>query len=137
MLLKLPHTVVGITPVRAPDCQHPPRRGAVVQVAGHASTTVGPYNTRQPGSSATLQCADMDVIDCPYQQWICAFRHGVDICRGDSGGGVVYQGRIHGVIVLGHPTHACAAPARFMNLCHLPYLKWITDTIKPPGAASG
>ncbi|XP_047198382.1 anionic trypsin-like [Hippoglossus stenolepis] len=63
MLLKLPKAVVGVKPVRAPDCQHPPKRDAVVQVAGHGSTKVGPNNERKPGSSDTLHCADMDVID--------------------------------------------------------------------------
>ncbi|XP_034437576.1 thrombin-like enzyme elegaxobin-2 isoform X2 [Hippoglossus hippoglossus] len=137
MLLKLPKAVVGVKPVRAPDCQHPPKRDAVVQVAGHGSTKVGPNNERKPGSSDTLHCADMDVIDCQvlqHEHWICASRHGVDTCGGDSGGGVVYQGRIYGVHKMGHPTHACVEPAGFMNLCYEPYLNWIRATINPPGA---
>ncbi|CAB1426296.1 unnamed protein product [Pleuronectes platessa] len=146
MLLKLPKAV-GIKPVRLPLCRFRPKIAALVQVAGHASTQAFPNKTRIPGSSPTLQCADMNIVNCQvlirrmnvthykelkHNQWICAFRDRVDICPGDSGGGVVYNHRIYGVIARGHPDVVCGIPAIFMDLCHPQYLKWIKDTIKKP-----
>ncbi|XP_034437568.1 thrombin-like enzyme elegaxobin-2 isoform X1 [Hippoglossus hippoglossus] len=150
MLLKLPKAVVGVKPVRAPDCQHPPKRDAVVQVAGHGSTKVGPNNERKPGSSDTLHCADMDVIDCEtfmsflrrknpelfaaykHEHVICAHTPSVDATHGDSGGGVVYQDKIYGVIVRGHPTVVSGWSLMTMDLCYGPYDQWIRNTIAQP-----
>ncbi|XP_035003114.1 thrombin-like enzyme elegaxobin-2 [Hippoglossus stenolepis] len=150
MLLKLPKAVVGVKPVRAPDCQHPPKRGAVVQIAGHASTEVGPNNERKPGSSDTLQCADVDIIDCEtfmsglrrkrpefyatykHEHVICTHTPPVDATHGDSGGGVVYQDKIYGVIVRGHATEVARWPLMTMDLCYGPYDQWIRNTIAQP-----
>ncbi|XP_034437606.1 putative trypsin-6 [Hippoglossus hippoglossus] len=140
MLLKLPKAVVGVKPVRAPDCQHPPMRGDTVQIAGHASTEVGPNNERIGGSSDTLQCADMDISVCKtfnsmkHQHFICASRPLVDATHGDSGGGVVYQDKIYGVISYGHKKYVARYPLASMDLCYEPYFKWINDTIYPKGA---
>ncbi|XP_047198378.1 serine protease 1-like [Hippoglossus stenolepis] len=148
MLLKLPEAV-GITPVPLPDCKHPPNISAVVQIAGHASTKVGPNNAKQRGSSDTLQCADMDVIDCEtyisdlrekfkkfyeekkHEHWICTRRPLVDACCGDSGGGVVYKDKIYGVISHGD-THVAVDPLASSDLCYEPYLNWIRATIARP-----
>ncbi|XP_060938734.1 kallikrein-8-like [Limanda limanda] len=133
MLLKLPEAVVGFKPVQPPDCQHRPKIGAVVQVAGHGRSKLGPNNEKLPSSSDTLQCADMNIADCQgriHEHWFCYRARSMDTGGGDSGGGVVYRDRIYGVHVRGHPTHAFAAPATSMDLCYPPYLKWIKDTIK-------
>ncbi|CAB1440679.1 unnamed protein product, partial [Pleuronectes platessa] len=92
MLLKLPKAV-GNKPVQLPDCQHPPKIGAVVQVAGHGRTKLGPNNEKLRSSSHTLQCADMNIVDCQVSKkddcdqlqraktlsMDCAFRDRVDI----------------------------------------------------------
>ncbi|XP_069385415.1 serine protease 1-like [Paralichthys olivaceus] len=133
MLLMLPTQVVGIRPIDLPDCAHPPIAGAEVQIAGHASTRSGPNNERQPGSSPTLQCANTDVVNCQnnHQHWICCSRHGVDACVGDSGGGLVYNNMIYGVIVMVHRTIVCGLPLLSMDLCHGPYNQWIRRIITP------
>ncbi|XP_062244711.1 anionic trypsin-2-like [Platichthys flesus] len=149
MLLKLPKAV-GNKPVGLPDCKHRPKIGATVQIAGHAEYTAGPKNERIPGSTDTLQCVDMNIVDCQvfinmfpgayqakkHEHWICYRAPGVDTCPGDSGGGVVYKDKIYGVHVMGHPKEVCASPAVFMDLCHQPYLDWIKDTIKKPKSKS-
>uniref|UniRef100_A0A3Q0RFL4 Peptidase S1 domain-containing protein n=1 Tax=Amphilophus citrinellus TaxID=61819 RepID=A0A3Q0RFL4_AMPCI len=85
------------------------------------------------GESDTLQCAVTAVVACPAHNRpghvFCGQRAGVDACYGDSGGGVVFKDRLHGVISFTcNTTHACAAPAGFMNVCS--YLGWIQNTIR-------
>uniref|UniRef100_A0A3B4ZG16 Peptidase S1 domain-containing protein n=1 Tax=Stegastes partitus TaxID=144197 RepID=A0A3B4ZG16_9TELE len=122
--------------------------GQTVWIAGHGAT--------EPRESPTLQCATIDVVDCNnlrntlqnifpniypvkiYQHWFCGQRAGVDICRGDSGGGVVTQNKIYGVIsFLGDPDYVCRRAAAFMDVCNQNYLKWIKDTIKKPNKKCG
>ncbi|XP_053301216.1 venom plasminogen activator LV-PA [Pleuronectes platessa] len=134
MLLKLPKAV-GNKPVQLPDCQHPPKIGAVVQVAGHGRTKLGPNNEKLRSSSDTLQCADMNIVDCQVQRhehWICYRAPSMDTGRGDSGGGVVYKDRIYGVHVKGHSEYAFYSSAKAMDLCYKPYFDWIKNTIKQP-----
>ncbi|XP_062236929.1 serine protease 1-like [Platichthys flesus] len=149
MLLKLPKAV-GIKPVNRPDCQNPPNIGALVQVAGHGSTKVGQNNQRKPGFSDTLQCADVKTLDCEthinYLRWkqpelyvaykhehvICTQTPSVDATHGDSGGGLVYQHRIYGVIVRGHAEVVAGWPLMSMDLCYGPYDQWIRKTIAQP-----
>uniref|UniRef100_A0A3Q0TCT8 Peptidase S1 domain-containing protein n=1 Tax=Amphilophus citrinellus TaxID=61819 RepID=A0A3Q0TCT8_AMPCI len=83
----------------------------------------------------TLQCAVTAVVACPPHNRpghvFCGQRAGVDIClvSGDSGGGVVYNNRLHGVISFTcDGDHACTEPAGFMNVCS--YLGWIQNTIR-------
>nr|XP_024658476.1 thrombin-like enzyme catroxobin-1 [Maylandia zebra] len=72
-------------------------------------------------------------------RWILTAAHrlkpggpGKDICRGDSGGGVVHNGRIYGVSsFVGDPDFVCRAPAAFMDLCDPEYADWIRKTINP------
>ncbi|KAL7404656.1 hypothetical protein ABVT39_017669 [Epinephelus coioides] len=140
MLLKLPNPT-QIHPVPLPDCKNPPKVGDAVQIAGHAATTAGRNNERVPGEANTLQCADTTVVDCqwlrrrlhpqnPYipQHWFCGQRAGVDTCSGDSGGGVVYKGKIYGVhSFTGSSKYACREPSGFMDVCA--YLQWINGVI--------
>ncbi|KAL7404348.1 hypothetical protein ABVT39_013478 [Epinephelus coioides] len=145
MLLKLPNPT-QIQPVPLPDCQDPPKEGDAVQIAGYGPTTAGPDDAKpRVGSSNTLQCADTTVVDCqrlkdlmsfeaPHklnQHWFCGQRTGVDTCKGDSGGGVVYKGRIYGVhSFTGDSDYACREPSGFMKVCE--YIQWITNTINRP-----
>ncbi|XP_062243398.1 serine protease 1-like [Platichthys flesus] len=108
MLLKLPNAEQVIQPVPLPDCTAPPKKGDVVQIAGHAATTAGPNKEKLHDSSPTLQCADMNIVSYQvegHQHTIFYRAPGVDTCPGDSGGGLVYNNRIYGV----HITSAATA----------------------------
>ncbi|XP_071391173.1 protein C activator-like [Centroberyx affinis] len=116
-----------------------PSPGKTVQVAGHAAIATGPNNRRAPAQVPDLHCANLNVVGCQGvpipvhptiiwrpQYYFCAESANQDVCRGDSGGGVVYQGQIYGVISFtGSVTHACARPAGFMDVCE--YKNWIKD----------
>nr|XP_043884396.1 anionic trypsin-2-like [Solea senegalensis] len=140
MLVKLPSKTQTQT-VQLPDCQNPPRLGDTVQIAGHGASTSGPNNERQPNYTAALQCADTTIVDCQrikrmknyhtyaHEQLMCGQKPGVDACKGDSGGGVVYKNRIYGVIVRGNANYTCTTPAKFMDICHNPYIQWINRII--------
>ncbi|XP_044042604.1 kallikrein-8-like isoform X1 [Siniperca chuatsi] len=144
MLLQLP-SPSDVKPVALPDCEHHPKK---FNIAGHAATTGGPNDERKPSKSPTLHCADIDVVSCEnlnntlqkkfqqvyqvkvYQHWFCGQTPGVDICYGDSGGGVVYEDKIYGVIsFLGDRKHVCRKAAAFMDLCNPEYATWIRKTI--------
>ncbi|XP_008304344.1 anionic trypsin-2-like, partial [Stegastes partitus] len=131
------------------------KEGQTVQIAGHAATAGGPNGERIAGESATLQCADVEVVTCKdlndyflatfpnfhnkmaYQHWFCGQRAGVDTCKGDSGGGVVYDNKIYGVISAGDADYVCRSASAFMDVCNQNYLKWIKDTIKKPRKKCG
>lgn len=54
----------------------------------------------------------------------------LSLSQGDSGGGVVYQDKIYGVVsFLGDPVNVCRKAAAFMNLCNPEYAKWLRKTI--------
>lgn len=48
--------------------------------------------------------------------------------QGDSGGGLVYNNMIYGLLVFGDPDYACKHPTVYMNIC-TGYLTWIHNTI--------
>uniref|UniRef100_A0A3P9D6Y0 Peptidase S1 domain-containing protein n=1 Tax=Maylandia zebra TaxID=106582 RepID=A0A3P9D6Y0_9CICH len=102
-----------------------------VEVAGYAELIVPLF--LEPGESPSLHCAETEVVSCTdYQHWFCGQSPGKDICRGDSGGGVVHNGRIYGVSsFVGDPDFVCRAPAAFMDLCDPEYADWIRKTINP------
>ncbi|KAI3352547.1 hypothetical protein L3Q82_005492 [Scortum barcoo] len=124
MLLKLP-TPTNIKPVNLPDCRNHPNRGATVRVAGFAD------RNQVNGESKTLQCADFEVVDCPWitnpltvNPWphehrFCGQTPGVDTCPGDSGGGVVKDDMIYGVHVASG-VNACTKPPAFMEALQSP-----------------
>ncbi|KAK9527197.1 hypothetical protein VZT92_013885 [Zoarces viviparus] len=115
----------------------------LVQIAGHAHTTVDQKNQRVTVQSNTLLCANTDVVNCQplrdcvqkkYRQlwatrscehWLCFNRAGVEVSGGDSGGGVVYNGMIYGVHVLSEK-RTCNLPAASMDVCR--YIDWIVRT---------
>ncbi|XP_035856799.1 kallikrein-8-like isoform X3 [Sander lucioperca] len=121
MLLELPNAT-RITPVPLPDCQnqHTVPLGATVQIAGY-----GP-KAQDGGPSDTLQCANNKVVSCSDQNdqfRFCGQSSGVSTCSGDSGGGVVYNGRIYGVVRGLDRTNICMEKSAFVNVCS--YRKWI------------
>ncbi|XP_067355847.1 serine protease 1-like [Channa argus] len=149
MLLKLPYPT-NIQSAIAPDCAHLPQLGDKVYVAGHGSTTAGFINQRLPGQTASLHCGDLDVVPCTnllnnlrnthvqdwnyfhYQSIFCGHSLTVDVCKGDSGGAVVFNDRIYGVISFGNPTQACVDGSGFIKICQQEYLIWIHQTVANP-----
>ncbi|XP_063736932.1 kallikrein-8-like [Eleginops maclovinus] len=148
MLLQLPKSS-AVPPVALPDCGYHPE---MLEIAGHAATTGGPGDKREPSASSDLHCADTNVVPCEdlrntlqkdfpkvyqvkvYQHWFCGQTPAKDICYGDSGGGAVYkdkiQDKIYGVIsFLGDPNFVCRKAAAFMDLCNPEYDAWIRKTI--------
>ncbi|CAI5681191.1 unnamed protein product [Oreochromis niloticus] len=82
----------------------------VVQVAGLGGYMVNATGHTLPGQPPHLQCANMHVVDCkltrnsrcdsdvPYNNRLCLEEPNVDVREGDSGGGVIYNNMIYGVI---------------------------------------
>ncbi|XP_065327256.1 anionic trypsin-2-like [Pelmatolapia mariae] len=62
------------------------------------------------------------------QQAVSERRSSRYIREGDSGGGVIYNNMIYGVIS-GTGVRACTRPAVIVNVC--PYIDWINQTIHP------
>uniref|UniRef100_A0A3P9BDD0 Peptidase S1 domain-containing protein n=1 Tax=Maylandia zebra TaxID=106582 RepID=A0A3P9BDD0_9CICH len=104
-----------------------------VQITAEAEIYTDKDTSTEPGESPSLHCAETEVVSCTdYQHWFCGPSPGKDICRGDSGGGVVHNGRIYGVSsFVGDPDFVCRAPAAFMDLCDPEYADWIRKTINP------
>ncbi|XP_039662763.1 cationic trypsin-like [Perca fluviatilis] len=128
MLLKLPEPP-NITPVQLPDCENVPKIGDTVQMAGHSYT-----DEIQLKRSTTLQCVDTTVVNCvagfslAHQDVFCGKRARVDACPGDSGSGVVYNGRIYGVISSGACTNQ-GTQVEFMDVCNKDYMDWINRIV--------
>ncbi|CAJ1053326.1 Hypothetical predicted protein [Xyrichtys novacula] len=144
-IFKLENAICTIPPVPLPDCNNRPAVGAMVQVAGYASTQMGPNNERLNDVSPTLQCVDLQIRDetntktCMLasgsrsvrnkakENWALYRTAGRDTSPGDSGGGVVFNGMIYGVHVFSFDgDYACVAPAGFMQVCE--YRAWIEET---------
>ncbi|XP_068593896.1 trypsin-4-like [Cebidichthys violaceus] len=104
--------------------------------------------------SKTLQCAEIGVVDCQelrsclqknypkkysagrYQHWFCGQSCRVDTCPGDSGGGVVLNGRIYGVhSFTSNPHYVCTSAVGFMKVCG--YIDWINTVINRPNTVNG
>ncbi|XP_041640046.1 anionic trypsin-2-like [Cheilinus undulatus] len=158
MLVKLPNRT-NIRPIKLPSDSECRASRKKVQIAGYGATTMGPNNERGNDTPTTLQCADIPVVNCAglnthmqnkypavyqnklYQHWFCGHSSTTCTSGGDSGGGVVHNCRIYGVISFhGNHTHACVEPAGFMDVCNPDYKKWIKDTcnnIKKLGVSVG
>ncbi|XP_028449786.1 anionic trypsin-2-like [Perca flavescens] len=128
MLLKLPEPP-NITPASLPVCGTHPPLGATVQMAGHSYT-----DEKQLRRSTTLRCADTTVVNCvagfsvAHYHTFCGKKAGVDSCPGDSGSGVVYNGKIHGVISSGYCTNQ-GTQVEFMDVCNKDYMDWINRIV--------
>ncbi|XP_032433040.1 cationic trypsin-3-like [Xiphophorus hellerii] len=133
MLLKLQTPVTDVPPAQLPRCNNRLKKDDVVQLAGEGATTTGPNNqrlTKLPPVPSHLQCVDMKV------DAVSRFmpRHGhifltsapnKDACIGDSGGAVVYNNMIYGVICLGGSA-PCQKPTVIIDVCQ--YMDWIKQT---------
>ncbi|XP_047434064.1 alpha-fibrinogenase albofibrase-like [Mugil cephalus] len=142
VLLKLPEGTQAPATIDPADCNAKPKLGDVVQIAGHASTHMD-VDIQSP----TLQCVNVYVVDCTelrkiesrsntgyeHQHWFCGQATGRDIRGGDSGGGVVFNGRLYGLIAFSvNATRAGEDAIGFLDLCHPDYLQWIETTIATP-----
>ncbi|KAM9363888.1 granzyme G-like [Symphorus nematophorus] len=123
MLLKLPKATTAIEPAPLPECNNRPKKDDKVQMAGY-----GPTAQASNAASSTLQCALTKVVDCPEMtdpdHIFCGDTETVMSLQGDSGGGVLFNKKIYGVISSGggHPI-----PSMFMDVCE--YLDWIKKEI--------
>ncbi|CAI5681182.1 unnamed protein product [Oreochromis niloticus] len=99
----------------------------VVQVAGLGGYMVNATGHTLPGQPPHLQCANMHVVDCkltrnsrcdsdvPYNNRLCLEEPNVDVREGDSGGGVIYNNMIYGVIKsTGKRTHTVKMQKGFL-----------------------
>ncbi|XP_060887191.1 trypsin I-P1-like [Labrus mixtus] len=143
MLLKLPQPT-NIPYIALPNKQECRTRHNLqtVRVAGYGPTTVFPNGTKGNDRPRALHCGNMSVVNCPnfancvfvqtspdpyirsltYAHIFCGQSNTVDTAKGDSGGGVVNNCKIYGVISNG-VNRACASPAGFMDVCE--YKSWI------------
>ncbi|XP_034004124.1 cationic trypsin-like isoform X1 [Trematomus bernacchii] len=138
VLLKLPESVTGYAFVDLPECGTPPQIGQTVEIAGHGATQVKRDGTRGnfPDSN-TLQCAYTNVAACTQgdlnsgfystpETLFCFKDKNVDISHGDSGGGVVFENKIYGVIsFVGDDQVAFQHPAGAVKVCE--YIDWIQE----------
>ncbi|KAK5619900.1 hypothetical protein CRENBAI_005434 [Crenichthys baileyi] len=128
-------TPTTIRPVQLPNCQNRLRVGDTVQLAGHAATRTGRNFERiQMPMAIDLQCVDMNVVafqTIPTRGHVVRVSAtGRDICYGDSGGGVVRNNMIYGVIsATGNGTHACQSAVIVMDVCE--YMPWINQIFAP------
>ncbi|KAK1905474.1 putative trypsin-6 [Dissostichus eleginoides] len=141
MLLKLPPGH-GYPIAPTTDCNKPPIETNTVEIGGIGATQADPLTRLKGGPLKTaLQCGDTKVVKCEKKQTcptvmpihynkneklICFQTTNVDASKGDSGGGVVFQGMIYGVIIRGGK-YACQVPASAINICDPQYKKWIND----------
>ncbi|XP_043974226.1 kallikrein 1-related peptidase b27-like isoform X2 [Gambusia affinis] len=134
MLLKLKRAVTDIPLAPLPDCSNRPKIDDVVQLAGEGATTTGP-NNRHLSNAATatnLQCVDMKVVEAShflptYGHVFSASAPNKDVCYGDAGSAVVFNGMIYGLTSPGIPDYACESVVSVVDLCE--YIGWIRRTI--------
>ncbi|KAI4894197.1 hypothetical protein NFI96_027555, partial [Prochilodus magdalenae] len=144
MLLKLSKSFPHLpkVPLPALSCK-PPAAGTQVRFSGFF-TVHNPSLTVTKGPSAMtsrLQCGTLKVTTCgdysrykkdpdpdmrslAYSHHVCAenYMEKVDACRGDSGGSMIYDGKLYGV-TSNAPKIFCQVASGFMDVCH--YRKWI------------
>ncbi|XP_054916893.1 snake venom serine protease Dav-PA-like [Poeciliopsis prolifica] len=132
MLLKLQTPVRNIPPALLPRCSNRLKNGDAVQLAGEGATIIGPNNERLPydAVSSHLQCVDMNVAAVSYFDSTRGFifraaSPNKDACAGDSGGGVIFNKQLYGVISAGG-INACQRAAFIMDVCE--YMEWISKS---------
>ncbi|XP_027873805.1 mast cell tryptase-like isoform X2 [Xiphophorus couchianus] len=110
-----------------------PGCGATVQLAGEGPTTIGPNNQRSLSAPLLphLQCVDMIVSGFFFVatrgHLFFAEALNKDMTLGDSGGGVVFNKKIYGVIAGSGEDYAFRNPVISMVVCE--YMEWISKTI--------
>ncbi|XP_027868739.1 kallikrein 1-related peptidase b22-like isoform X2 [Xiphophorus couchianus] len=130
MLLKLPIEVSDVPLAQLPDCSNRPKIGDTVQLAGEGET-----NNRQISNAVAatqLQCVDMPVVEAShflptYGRVFSAKAQNKDVCYGDAGSAVMFNGKIYGVISPGGTDSECHSPVSIMDVCE--YIGWIKTTI--------
>ncbi|XP_029016885.3 trypsin-like [Betta splendens] len=143
MLLRLPEKITGIKPIQLPKCsaKYEPNVNDLVEVAGYGNCQLDATYHEVDSDPTQLQCAQMKVKDCkkdqasiqqctpnePFGNWLCAEPHAGETCGGDSGGGLVFNNRIHAVVSNGPDCHDNSETHAFLKIC--PYMKWIKDTL--------
>ncbi|XP_029706353.1 anionic trypsin-2-like isoform X2 [Takifugu rubripes] len=127
MLLKLEQKTT--TPyISLPNCtKRHIQKGDVVQIAGYGYTEVDCNMTKVRSEPQVLQCADFKVKNRqPYTyggdnlttQVFDVNTDQADPSPGDSGGGVVFNNAIYGVIIEAGHTTAHVVEASFVDVCH-------------------
>ncbi|XP_014857439.1 PREDICTED: venom plasminogen activator-like [Poecilia mexicana] len=133
MLLKLRRPVTDVPPALLPSCEDRLQIGQTVQLIGEGATATGPCNKRLTSAdiATQLQCVNMKVADVSQFDQKCGHiflteAKDKDVCHGDSGSAVVFDGRIYGVIVECAENYPCQMPAKIMDVCE--YKAWIKET---------
>ncbi|RVE68133.1 hypothetical protein OJAV_G00088710 [Oryzias javanicus] len=113
------------------ECERPKMK-QTVYIGGMGSMKAG----AKPGNS--VRCASTDISECGendkpasiYQSdestTMCAFKPGVDVCYGDSGSAVEFDGQLYGIVV-SDPPDKCANTIVMLDICH--YREWIEETM--------
>uniref|UniRef100_A0A3Q2PQT1 Peptidase S1 domain-containing protein n=1 Tax=Fundulus heteroclitus TaxID=8078 RepID=A0A3Q2PQT1_FUNHE len=131
-------TPTTIRPVQLPNCRNRLRIGDTVQLAGNAATGTGPNFQRSKKNVLLLINVFTSIRGWQLSLFHYKTKHvnmksEEDLCfpQGDSGGGVVRNNMIYGVIsATGNGTHACQAQAYMMDVCE--YLPWINQVLALP-----
>ncbi|XP_043953148.1 cationic trypsin-like [Gambusia affinis] len=130
MLLMLQTPVRDVSVGQLGDRRRRIKVGDIVQLAGEGPTTTGPNNQRLPPSGnfpPHLQCVDMKVVqvsvNLPTRGYMYhASAQNKDVCHGDTGGAVVFNNKIYGLISFGGQ-HACQSPVAILDVSV--YKEWI------------
>ncbi|XP_043969725.1 hyaluronan-binding protein 2-like [Gambusia affinis] len=130
MLLRLQRPVRNIRPVRLPRCNNRPKIGAVVQLAGEGPTSTNPNDERYDELPSHLQCVDLRInrftVSPTRGYLIVTQAPDKEAYFGDSGGGVVLNNKIYGVISGGVRSDPFRKPIYSMIVCE--YIDWIRNT---------
>uniref|UniRef100_A0A3B5L4M6 Peptidase S1 domain-containing protein n=1 Tax=Xiphophorus couchianus TaxID=32473 RepID=A0A3B5L4M6_9TELE len=118
MLLKLETPVTDVPVARLPDCIYRLKKDDVVQLAGEGATTT---NYRRERCERNIEVIR---IKCSFlsPQRRSSEEH-VNDSHGDSGGAVVYNDMIYGVISFVTNNYAFLKPSYLIDVCA--YLGWI------------
>ncbi|KAL3066273.1 hypothetical protein OYC64_016261 [Pagothenia borchgrevinki] len=136
-LLRLREAVTDDAIVHLPDCSKSPPQ--IFEITGHGATKVDTLGKRGTDKPQKLRCANTQFADCDhtienpsyystYNTLICFKDDGVDITDGDSGGGLVFENTIYGVISFLTGDKPFLDPSGAIKVCE--YIDWIRDVIE-------